>query len=61
MSRAAHQEPVTLLVPPGYYTRLLATSLTQGVTPGLLFGVAQFATAIGFFQQALAERTLRER
>jgi hypothetical protein len=28
--------------------------------PGLLVGVAQFATAIGFLQQALAERTLRE-
>ena len=68
MSRAAHQEPVTLIVPPGYYTRLLTTSLTQGVIPGLLLGVAQFATAIGFFpagpggtnpSRALARRVTR--
>jgi len=31
------------------------------VIPGLLVGVAQFATAIGSFQQVLADRTLRER
>ena len=44
---------------PSFYTGLLGRGFEQGVLPGILVGVAQAATAAGFFREALAAKQRR--
>jgi GT2 family glycosyltransferase len=44
---------------PSFYTGLLGRGFEQGVVPGVLVGVAQAATAAGFFREALCQRQQR--
>jgi len=45
--------------PPGFYAGLLGRGFAQGVLPGVLVGVAQAATAAGFFAEALRREQRR--
>ena len=45
------------MAPPSFYAALLRRAFAQGVATGVLVAVAQVATAVGFAQDALTERT----
>jgi GT2 family glycosyltransferase len=47
---------ISRLEPPQFYLGLLRRGFAQGPAPGLLVGLAQVATAVGFVSQAMAER-----
>jgi GT2 family glycosyltransferase len=44
---------------PSFYTGLLGRGFEQGVVPGVLVGVAQAATAVGFVREALSTQQRR--